>query len=132
MQKNQWDRAIAIAKRDHIQPIPCTRQDTGDTIWLVKSRSQAGNYYLLTRTEDRIHCPCPAAQNEQTCAHAAAIHLLLQVQRPSKHSTPRSRNTFRRQSASSSAEEGQRREEALRRERALLWTDDKPFSIWKS
>lgn len=28
--------------------------------------------------------------------------------------------------------EREQQEQALRRERALLWTDDKPFSIWKS
>ena len=28
--------------------------------------------------------------------------------------------------------EREQQEQALRRERALLWTDDQPFSIWKS
>ena len=131
MQQNLWNRAIAIAKRDHIQPIPCARQDTGENVWLVQSRSQAGHYYLLTRANDRIYCQCAAAQHGQPCAHAAAIHLLLEAEPLPKHTTSNPRSTFRPKRASASAGEGQRREEALRRERALLWTDDRPFSIWK-
>ena len=120
--RSSLHRAIASAQRDKLSPIPCTRLDTGEGLWLVKSRSQTDTYYLVTKTNGRIQCQCPATQHEKMCTHAAAVYLLLkQAQRsiPSKR-TPRAE------------EERKRREEALRRERALLWTDDKPFSIWKS
>ena len=124
------ERAIAIARRDHLHPIPCARQDTGEAIWLVQSRSQPSAYYLLTKTDGRIHCQCKASQHGQMCAHAAAVHLLLQQSHLSATSA-RARATAI-PSASHTVEERTRQEEALRRERALLWTDDKPFSIWKS
>ena len=124
------ERAIAIARRDQLHPIPCARQDTGEAIWLVQSRSQPSTYYLLTKSNGHIRCQCPAAQHGQVCAHAAAVHLLLKHAHPSTHSAHT--RTPARPSTSRNEEERQCREATLRRERALLWTDDKPFSIWKA
>lgn len=115
-------RAIASAQRDKLDPIPCTRRDTGEGLWLVKSRSQTDTYYLVTKTDGRIQCQCPATQHGQVCAHEAAVYLLLKQDQRSVPSTRAPRTE----------EERNRREEAQQRERALLWTDDKPFSIWKS
>lgn len=130
MQQSQLERAITIAQRDQLHPIPCTRRDTGEALWLVQSRSQTSTYYLLTKTDGRIHCQCPAANYGQMCAHAAAVHLLLQqkvASAPTSHSPSRARP-----STAYSEEELKHQHEARQRERALPWTDDKPFSIWKS
>jgi hypothetical protein len=115
-------QAIASAQRDKLSPIPCTRRDTGEGLWLVKSRSQTDTYYLVTRTDGHIRCQCPVARHGQVCVHAAAVYLLLKQAQRSNPPTHELR----------AQEERNRREEALRRERALLWADDKPFSIWKS
>src|SRR5262245_4343591 len=111
-------RAIAIAQRDKLNPIPCVRRDTSEALWLVPSRSQAGTYYILTKMEGHIQCQCPAAQRVQVCAHAAAVYLLLKQVHRVAPTTP-TRTTSHPPSARR-AEERQRREDTLRRERALL------------
>lgn len=123
------ERALAIARRDHLHPIPCVRTDTGEVLWLVQSRSQMGTHYLLTKQEGRIHCPCPAAQHGPVCAHAAAVYLLLQEAHPALFAALGCMAPD--PSTAPTEEEQQRQEAALRRERALLWTDNRPFSIWK-
>jgi hypothetical protein len=122
-------RAVVIAQRDKLHPIPCTRRDTGETLWLVPNRSQADTYYLLTKTDGCIQCQCPAAQHGQICAHVAAVYLFLKHAQRSATSTRARAVSF--SGSARMVEERQRREEAQRRERALLWTDDRPFSIWK-
>ena len=76
------ERATAIAERDHLHPVPCTRRDTGELIWLVQSRSDPSRYYLLQVSGDNIQCPCLQAQHRGVCAHAAAVRMVLQHQQP--------------------------------------------------
>src|SRR5262245_18728615 len=88
VQQRHWARSTAIAERDQLRPFLCTRRDTGELIWLVQSRSDPSHYYLLIVREETIHCPCPQAQRQGICAHAAAVHLVLQAeQQPQKRST---------------------------------------------
>lgn len=132
--------ATATAKRDQLCPLPCMRQDTGEPIWLVQSRSDPSRYYLLTMSGDEVSCACPQAQHHGICAHTAAVRLALQAEsqqgttsacpshiQPPVHQAPRQdiRSAYQRE------QERQRRAEAERRERALLWTDDRPLSVWK-
>jgi hypothetical protein len=137
-QQSPEERASAIAERDRISPIPCTRRDTGELIWLVQSRSDPSRHYLLTVNEETIQCPCPQAQHRGVCAHAVAVRQALQAKpQPAQVNTlpdqPISPPTPRRSPRSESQREQERRQraEAERRERAILWTDDRPFSIWK-
>jgi hypothetical protein len=133
-----WAQATARAKRDRLRPIPCQRLDTSEAIWLVQSRSDPSHHYLLTVTKQTIQCSCPQAQHQGICAHAAAVRLALQAKpplppanTPSEASSPSApRRSLR--SESQREQEREQRTEAERRERALLWTDDRPFSIWKS
>lgn len=132
------ERAIVIAQQDQLRPVPARRQDTGELFWIVPSRRDPTRSYLLTREGEEIRCPCPHFQQHGICAHAAAVRLLLQVpqQKRSTQATPRRTlppfPASKQGVQSRTEEECQRHEAALRRERALLWTDDKPFSIWKS
>lgn len=123
-------RAIELAQRDQLQPIQATRKDTGEPLWFLQSRSDPTRYYLLTVASDVIRCCCQQYQHQGMCTHAAAVHLLQQTHQHTRQATPATatRNPAQR----GQAEERQRRKEARRREEALPWTDDKPFSMWKS
>ena len=139
-QQGALERATAIAERDHLHPVSCTRGDTGELIWLVQSRSDPSRHYLLQANGDTIQCPCLQAQHRGVCAHAAAVRMALQHQQPvhpeAKTTQPSTSTQATRPTQArlhSSAEQvRQQQSEAERRECALLWTDDKPFSIWKS
>ncbi len=136
----ELERAMEIAQRDQIRPVQGTRHDTGESIWLVQSRSDPSRYYLLTMSGDDVSCTCPQAQHHGICAHAAAIRLALQAE-PQQGTTtaypppvqPPAPQAPRQdlRSASRQEQERQWRADAERRERALLWTDDRPFSVWK-
>jgi hypothetical protein len=134
------ERATAIAERDLLRPFLCTRRDTSEPIWLVQSRRDPSRYYLLTTSGDTIHCACPQAAHHGICAHAAAVCLALQAepQPPVASACPPHTQSPAHQALrqdprwdAQREQERQRRAEATRRERALLWTDDRPFSIWK-
>lgn len=138
-QPNLMERATAIAKRDQLRPFLCTRRDTDQPLWLVQSRSDPSRYYLLTVSGDDVSCACPQAQHHGICAHAAAVHIALQSKpQPAQAGTPADQpvsTPIPRRSPHSETQrerESRQRVEVERRERALLWTDDKPFSIWKS
>ena len=131
-------RAIAIAQRDHLQPILATRHDTGEQVWLLQSRSDPTRYYVLTRENGAIRCGCPQFQHQGMCAHVAAVQLQQQQRQPSGPAKPVACSTSPQQTPPprtpvhhSQAREQQYRQKARRREKALLWTDNKPFSIWK-
>lgn len=135
-----WAGASARAKRDHLSPIPCQRLDTSEAIWLVHSRNDPNRYYLLTVSGETIHCACTQAELHGICAHGVAVRLALQTESQQRvssacpsHTQPPAPPASRLDpcSASQREQERQRRVEAARRERALLWTDDRPFSIWK-
>src|SRR5262245_58374543 len=118
----------ATAKRDQLCPLPCMRQDTGELIWLVQSRSDPSRYYLLTTTSDNVRCACPQAQHRGICAHAAAVRLALQAEhQPQNQSTAPQAPRQDPRSASQREQERRQRAESERRERAVLWTDDRPF-----
>ena len=134
------ERATAIAERDQLHPLPCTRRDTSELIWLVQSRSDPSRYYLLTVSGDEVSCACPQAQQHGVCAHVAAVRMALQTQQQPNvtPTSPTQRPSAAPQairpdvrSASQRDQERRQRAEAERRERAILWTDDQPFSIWK-
>ena len=141
--QDQITRATTLAQRDHIEPIRCQRSDTGDFFWLVQSRSDPQRYYVLFITAGRISCQCPQSQHGRMCAHAAAVRLTLHSQQQraqigaqtepqaSESNTPKPPVPPRVSNAPGRRNE-QQRASAERRERALLWTDDKPFSMWKS
>ena len=137
--KRSLKRATKIAERDWIHPIPCTRCDTGELIWLVQSRSNPSCYYLLTGSSGIVHCPFPQAQHREICAHAAVVRLTLEadpqctsVAPPLPDQSPSLRAPrHQHHSVSQREQEHRQRADAERRERALLWTDDRPFSIWK-
>ena len=138
-QQRSFERCTAIAERGQLRPFPCTRQDTGEGIWLVQSRTDPTRHYLLRVSGVTIQCPCPQAQYHGICAHAAAVHLVLQakpqgaaiayssVSQPTAPEAPSSQH----RSEPQREQECRQRAEAERRERALLWTDDRPFSMWK-
>jgi hypothetical protein len=136
---NLMERATEIAERDQLHPFPCIRQDTGELIWLIQSRSAPSHHYLLTVNKETIHCPCPQAQHRGICAHAAAVLLTLEAepQPPATACTLPDQSTtlsaIRRSLRSEFQLEQERRQraEAERRERPLLWTNDRPFSVWK-
>jgi hypothetical protein len=139
-QPNLLERATEIAQRDQLCLVQATRRDTGELIWLVRSRSNPGRYCLLTVSGETIHCACPQAEHHGICAHAAAVRLALQAETQHRvlpacpPHTPSPAPQAPRQdprSASRREQERQQRAEAERRERALLWTDDRPFSVWK-
>lgn len=140
-QRDQFSRATAIAHRDQIHPFQVTRHDTGELIWLVQSRRDPTRYYLITVSGDNVHCGCPQAQYHGICAHGAAVRLALQAQQQMhicppfhEHAQPAPPKYARPQLRSEPQMEQERRqrEDAERRERSLPWTDDKPFSMWKS
>ena len=138
-QPNLMERATAIAERDQLRPILCTRRDTSELIWLVQSRSDPSRYYLLTVSGDDVSCACPQAQHHGICAHAAAVRLVRQSKQqldpvgttPDQPTSPPAPRRSPR-SESQREQECRQRAEAERRERAILWTDDRPFSIWKA
>jgi hypothetical protein len=134
-------RATETVHLDTLQPIGATRHDTGEPSCLVQSRSDPTRHYLLTVNKETIQCPCPQAQHHGICAHAAVVRLALQAEpqkstasdcpqhiQPPVHQAPykNPRSAPRRE------QERQWRAEAELRERALLWTDDRPCSVWKS
>ena len=132
-------RAIAIAQRDHLQPISATRQDTGEQVWFLQSRSDPSCYYVLTRENGAIRCGCPQYHYQEMCAHVAAILVLHQLHQPTGPAESAASPLSTEQclppqipAQSRQAREQPYRQEARRREEALLWTDDKPFSMWKS
>jgi hypothetical protein len=139
-QRDQFSRAVTIAKRDQICPIQGTRHDTGELIWLVQSRSDPRRHYLITAVGEHIQCPCQQAQHHGICAHAAAVRLLLEdepqpaavVFAQSNQTEPPQAPQYQQRSEFQREQEQRQRAEAERRERALLWTDDRPFSIWKA
>src|SRR5689334_19930803 len=124
---------IAVTQSDQLSPIPVVRQDTGELVWLVQSRSHPSCTYVVMRVGDGICCPCPHYQHKGRCAHAAAVHLHVKANQqesdPEMHAPQHVHPPVQRQERGEtrSAAERQQREDALRRERALLWTDDKPF-----
>lgn len=124
-------RAIAIAQRDHLQPIPATRLDTGEQVWFFQSRSDPTRYYVLTNENGAFRCGCPQFQYQEMCAHVAAILVLQRLHQPSGPAKPAALSP-QSSAQTRQAREKQYRQEAQRREDALLWTDDKPFSMWKS
>ncbi len=52
--KSPLQRAIEIAGRDRISPIPCTRRDTGEVIWLVQSRSDPSHHRTCAAEAPRL------------------------------------------------------------------------------
>ena len=128
-------------EQDHLQPLQAIRQDTGETIWLVQSRTTPEHFYLLTVDQDTVQCPCHQFQYHHGCAHVGAVRKVLHTQQspsatvaPLGESLPTSYSASGRYAHPKPRNEQERQliEAAERRERALLWTDDKPFSIWKS
>jgi hypothetical protein len=128
-------------EQDYLQPVQAIRQDTGETIWLVQSRTTPEHYYLLTVTQSTIQCLCPQFRYRGGCAHVGAVRIALCTQQssfatlaPHEESLPPSYATSGEYTHPNPRNEQERQliEAAERRERALLWTDDKPFSIWKS
>lgn len=128
-------------EQDHLQPVQAIRQDTGETIWLVQSRTTPEHYYLPTVDQDTVQCQCPQFRYRSGCAHVGAVHIALRTQQspsttlaPREESLPSSYSTSGGYTHPNPRNEQERQfiEAAERRERALLWTDDKPFSIWKS
>ena len=136
----ELERAREIAQRDQIRPVQGTRHDTGEPIWLVQSRSDPSRYYLLTVSGEHIQCACPQAQHRGICAHAAAVRLILEAKpqpasgvfAQSNQTEPPQAPPCQHPSKSQREQVHQQRAEAERREQALLWTDDRPFSIWKA
>lgn len=136
----ELERAREIAQSDQIRPFQGTRHDTGELIWLVQSRSDPSRYYLLTVSGEHIQCACPQAQHRGICAHAAAVRLLLDIEpqpasvvlQQSNQREPPQAPGYQHRSEFQREQERRQRAEAERRERALLWTDDRPFSIWKA
>jgi hypothetical protein len=126
---------------DHLQPVQAIRQDTGETIWLVQSHTTPEHYYLLTILQDTIQCLCQQFRSRGGCAHVGAVRNVLPKQPlASAPLTGHEEVLSTRQPGSRgyshlmprNQQERQLIEAAERREHALLWTDDKPFSIWKS
>jgi len=139
-QLSPQESTIASTKSNQLPPIPAIKQDTGELVWLVQSRSDPSRYYLLTVRGDEVSCACPQAQHHGICAHAAAVRLALQAEPQQSASQaclpnippPALQASLQdTRSASRREQERQQRAEAERRERALLWTDDQPFSVWK-
>jgi hypothetical protein len=128
-------------EQDHLQPVQAIRQDTGETIWLVQSRTTPAHYYLLTVDQDTVQCQCQQFRYRGGCAHVGAVRIALRPQQspsvtmaPLGESLPASYSTSGRYTHPNPRNEQEQQlfEAAERRERALLWTDGKPFSIWKS
>lgn len=137
--RRQRAPSAAPAEPEPLNPFRVARADTGESFWMIESRSQPGRFYRLTVEGDTVWCPCPQSQYRGACAHTTALHTLLQAQSASSHSVAPSNppqqslpSSEARHPAPHAAEETHWREEALRRERALLWTNDQPFSLWKS
>lgn len=121
--------------------ISALRQDTGETMWLVQSDHQARSFYILTRQGGVLWCPCPDYREKSACEHGAAIHRMLLPQPsqhvPSRSTAPQNTPTAPQRAhslhpAPRNERERRQAEAAERRKRALLWTDDQPFSIYKS
>src|SRR5215831_4479430 len=66
-------------EQDHLQPLQAIRQDTGETIWLVQSRTTPEHYYLLTVDRDTIQCQCHQFRYRSECAHVGAVRKVLQM-----------------------------------------------------
>lgn len=137
--QTHFERSAAIAQRDQLCPMQGIMRDTGKSIWLVQSRSHPHLHHVLIVVDEKISCQCPQYQHRGMCAHVAAVMLSLrcgQQEQPPASLPPASSNRHQSVPLGSAtphaAEERQWREEALRREHALPWMDEKPFSIWKS
>lgn len=135
------ERPASGTEPESFLPFLVARCDTGEHLWVTQSRSHPACCYLLTVVGARVRCPCPQFHYRGECSHAMAIHqALLASSEASRQPAADRPNTHQRLSRSLSPrpvaplpeEERRCREAAERRERALLWTDDKPFSIWKS
>ena len=127
-------------QQDLLQPVQAIRQDTGETIWLVQSHTTPEHYYLLTVDQTTIQCLCSQFRYRGGCAHVGAVRNVLLKQAAASHSVacleeylPASQPTPRGYSHPEPRNEQERQqfEAAERRERAILWTDDRPFSVWK-
>jgi hypothetical protein len=137
--QTHFERSSAIAQQDQLRPIQGIRSDTGESIWLVRSRSHPHLYHVLIVVDEKICCQCSQYQHHSMCAHVAAVILGLragQQERPTA-SLPLTFPNFgqsacQERATPRAAEDRQWKEESLRRERALPWTDEKPFSIWRS
>ena len=140
LQRSPLSQSSPGKELDHLQPLQAIRQDTGETIWLVQSRATPGHYYLLTVDNDTIQCPCQQFRYRGGCAHVGAVRVALPTQQSlsasgahCEESQSASQPTPRGFSHPKPRNEQERRqfEAADQRERALPWTDDRPFSIWK-
>ena len=135
------ERPATDTESASVLPFLVARCDTGERLWVAQSRSHPACCYLLAVVGERVHCPCPQFRHRGACSHAMAVRQALlasseatpqpAAHRPNTRQRP-SRSQSPRHIAQLPEEERRRREVAERRERALLWTDDKPFSIWKS
>lgn len=129
------EQATAFAVRDQLHPIPGTRHDTGEPIWLVQSRSDPAYHYLLSVQGNTISCPCQGYLRRGICAHVAAVQLAIETPQPEpfpSSNLPLPSPTLYPHPAPRNEQEQQQVDAADRRDRALLWTDERPFSIWKA
>lgn len=84
-QRQQLDRAFAIAARDALRAIRGTTRD-GQPVYAVLNRRATAKaaypvYHLLHVEAGRIVCDCPAHLNGRVCAHAAAVRSAIQAER---------------------------------------------------
>lgn len=95
--------------------VACRRQDRAP-LWLVTSQRDPHQQYTVVQVGRELHCTCLAGRHRRAqCIHRTIVRKWLATQERQR-----------------GAQQQQQREAADRRDRALLWTDDRPFSVFKS
>lgn len=112
-EQSQLQRAVERCIDEHVTVVVRGRvKATGQRYWGVSSASHPGKLYCVQLIDNRLQCECRAAEKGLYCKHRAAVHLLLLNER--------------------AEERAQQKAEAAKREQALPFVDNTPFSIFKS
>src|SRR5258708_11008624 len=80
-QAAQYERAMAIAKRDGLEVVAHgTRKSDGAAVYAVPSRSKPGQWHMVAVEGLNLVCTCEAGQHGRYCAHRAAVRSRLELE----------------------------------------------------
>ena len=119
-QRAALDAALARAERDGIRVMgQGTRKSDGARVFAVSSASQPGRWHLVVIEAGRLHCDCPA---RSYCKHRAVVHARLSAEHEASQ-----REAERQHAKRLAAAERERARDA-----AILYRNNRPFSIWRA
>lgn len=156
-QASELERAMAIAKERGHKVFTATINSTGATCYTVRSYRDPNTFHILHIESGRIRCDCQYHHRGHICSHAAAVRLFLIAQRDALKQVealdaqaaeaerlanlPRALANVTTSEAENLSAVVQANggmpvaaaqpSMAARAERAILYTDNAPFSLFK-